>query len=186
MSMSTLQDWVGAWKELKQWCLQKTSGKPAGIQEGGIYYDTDTKVPMYFDGTEERPFAAYSDHNDLANKDGGDPVNGYFGHMTLAEELLLANAGGANGVAVLNSLGYLPIGVIPESLLGAVRYQGTWNATSNTPALSTTPATDTKGFYYVVSTAGTWNSMTFSVGDWVISNGSAWQRVDNVDAVVSV
>jgi hypothetical protein len=37
-----------------------------------------------------------------------------------------------------------------------------------------------------VSAAGTQFSLSFNIGDWIISNGSAWEKVDNTDAVSSV
>ncbi len=67
------------------------------------------------------------------------------------------------------------------SSFGAVVYTGTWNAATNTPDLS--DGTGTKGFYYVVATAGSVNfgsgTINFQVSDWVIYNGAIWQKVDN-------
>lgn len=63
--------------------------------------------------------------------------------------------------------------------IGALNYKGTWNATTNTPALAS--GVGTKGDYYVVSVAGstTLNGISnWGVGDWVAFNGSAWQRVE--------
>jgi hypothetical protein len=57
-------------------------------------------------------------------------------------------------------------------------YQGTWNASTNSPTL--TSSVGTLGYYYVVSTAGstTLNGIsTWAVGDWAVYNGSAWQKV---------
>jgi len=57
-------------------------------------------------------------------------------------------------------------------------YQGTWNASTNSPTL--TSSVGTTGFYYVVSTAGSTNLngiTTWAVGDWAIYQGSAWQKV---------
>lgn len=57
-------------------------------------------------------------------------------------------------------------------------YQGTWNASTNTPTLVS--SVGTKGYYYIVSTAGSTNlngTSSWAVGDWVIFNGSAWQKV---------
>jgi hypothetical protein len=57
-------------------------------------------------------------------------------------------------------------------------YQGTWNASTNTPTL--TSSVGTLGFYYVVSTAGSTNLdgiSTWAIGDWAVYNGSAWQKV---------
>jgi hypothetical protein len=69
---------------------------------------------------------------------------------------------------------------------GAVSYLGTWNATTNSPTLANPPSASTQGNYYVVSTAGTQFSISFAVGDWIISNGSIWEKVDLTDSVSSV
>jgi hypothetical protein len=91
-----------------------------------------------------------------------------------------------NGYASLDSNGKVPLTQINDALLGNVNYQGLWNASTNTPTLANPPSSGTKGYYYIVSTAGTFAGISFEVGDWIISNGSAWQKVDNTDAVSSV
>jgi len=79
------------------------------------------------------------------------------------------------------------INYAPPSLLkGTVTYKGTWSAATNTPTLINPPDSTTNGHYYVVSAAGTQFSLAFNIGDWIISNGSAWEKVDNTDAVNSV
>lgn len=45
---------------------------------------------------------------------------------------------------------------------------------------------DYEGVYFIAQSSETFNSMDINVGDWVISNGSAWVKVDNTDAVASV
>ena len=95
------------------------------------------------------------------------------------------DAGVANGVATLDSSGQVPLSQIPA--LGDLNYQGTWNATTNTPTL--TSSVGTKGYYYVVSVAGTTNLngiTDWQIGDWAVYNGTAWQKIDNTDAVTSV
>ena len=74
----------------------------------------------------------------------------------------------------------------PSLLTGTVTYKGTWSAATNTPTLANPPAAITNGNYYVVSAGGTQFSLVFNIGDWIISNGSAWEKVDNTDAVDSV
>lgn len=100
---------------------------------------------------------------------------------------LTANKGAANGYASLDATTKIPLSQIPASLIGAANYQGTWNASTNTPALVS--STGTKGFYYVVSVAGATNLdgiTDWKIGDWAIYNGVAWEKVDNTDAVLSV
>jgi hypothetical protein len=97
------------------------------------------------------------------------------------------DSGVANGVATLDGSGTVPINQLPAAVLGALSYQGTWNASTNTPTL--TSSVGTKGYYYVVSVAGSTNLNGITdwvVGDWAVYNGTAWQKVDNTDAVTSV
>jgi hypothetical protein len=91
-----------------------------------------------------------------------------------------------NGYASLDSNGKVPLTQINDALIGNVNYQGLWNASTNTPTLANPPSSGTKGYYYIVSTAGTFSGISFEVGDWIISSGSAWQKIDNTDAVSSV
>lgn len=68
---------------------------------------------------------------------------------------------------------------------GPVNYVGTWDATANTPTLVS--STGNKGDYYVVSTAGTTNLdgiNDWQVRDWVVFNGSVWQKVDNSEGQI--
>jgi len=71
-------------------------------------------------------------------------------------------------------------------LTGAVIYQGTWNATTNTPTL--TSGSGTKGYLYKVSVAGTtaidgisqWN-----VGDSIVFDGTVWDKIDGIPTEVT-
>lgn len=97
------------------------------------------------------------------------------------------DAGVANGVATLDAGGKVPVSELPAAVLGALNYQGTWNASTNTPTL--TSSTGTKGYYYVVSVAGNTNLdgiTDWLVGDWAVFNGTVWQKVDNTETVTSV
>ncbi len=98
----------------------------------------------------------------------------------------------ANGVATLDGGGKIPTAQIPTAVLGQVEYIGTWDATANTPTLSNSgggPVGTKKGDYYVVSTAGTTSIdgvSDWEISDWIVNNGTIWQKVDNTDQVVSV
>jgi hypothetical protein len=73
------------------------------------------------------------------------------------------------------------------AITGALAYQGTWNALTNTPTL--TSSVGTNGYYYAVSVAGTTNLngiTDWQVGDWAIFNGTAWQKIDQTNTVTSV
>ena len=96
-----------------------------------------------------------------------------------------STVGQPNGVASLDSTGKVPTSQIPQ--MGDLNYQGTWNASTNTPTL--TSSVGTKGYYYVVNVSGSTNLNGISdwvVGDWAVFNGSIWQKIDNTDAVTSV
>jgi hypothetical protein len=97
------------------------------------------------------------------------------------------DAGSALGVATLDAGGKVPVSELPAAVLGALSYQGTWNASTNSPTL--TSSVGTKGYYYVVSVAGNTdlNGITdWLVGDWAVYNGTVWQKIDNTETVTSV
>lgn len=103
----------------------------------------------------------------------------------LDNKINTSEKGANNGVATLDPGGKVPTSQLPSSIM---QYQGTWNAATNTPTLA--DGTGDAGDVYIVNVAGTQNlgsgNITFGVGDWVIYNGSIWQKADNSDAVASV
>ena len=88
--------------------------------------------------------------------------------------------GAANGYASLDSGGKVPVAQLPNSIM---EYQGTWNASTNTPTLAN--GTGSAGDVYRVSVAGTALSLTFEVGDYIIYNGSTWEKSDTTVAEIS-
>lgn len=73
-----------------------------------------------------------------------------------------------------------------NNISGSASFQGTWNASTNTPTIVS--STGTQGYYYIVSVAGTTTIdgiSTWNVGDWIIFNGSVWERIA-INAVISV
>ena len=114
-------------------------------------------------------------------------TGGSMSGVTISDYIPTTQKAAALGVATLDSAGKVPISQIPDSVIGALSYQGTWNASTNTPTLTT--SVGTKGYYYVVSVAGSTNLngiTDWQIGDWAVYNGSAWQKIDNTDAVTSV
>lgn len=74
-----------------------------------------------------------------------------------------------------------------NGVLGGAIYQGVWDATTNSPTL--TSSVGTAGYYYIVNVAGSTNLdgiTDWKIGDWAIFDGTAWQKVDNTDSVSSV
>ena len=87
--------------------------------------------------------------------------------------------------SILTALGKLQGQV--NDLVGGLQYQGTWNASTNTPTITSGVGTD--GYFYIVSVAGntTIDGVSgWQIGDWIVFHGSAWQKVDNTESVTSV
>lgn len=67
--------------------------------------------------------------------------------------------------------------------LGVLEYKGLWNASTNSPALSS--GVGNRGSYYVVSVAGSTaidGISEWSQGDWIIFEGNTWQRLNTADS----
>ena len=100
-----------------------------------------------------------------------------------------ANKGAASGYCPLGADTKVATAYLPDSVVGQVEYQGTWNASTNSPALSNSGGGGSKGHYHKVATAGTSSVdgiAEWAVGDWIIHNGTVWEKVDNTDQVSSV
>jgi len=89
--------------------------------------------------------------------------------------------GVANGVATLGADGKVPAAQLPS--LGS-SYKGTWNAATNTPTIAN--GVGTAGDFYLVSTGGVWNGITFTAGQLVIYSGTVWQQAGGTAGVTSV
>jgi hypothetical protein len=95
----------------------------------------------------------------------------------LAEKIKVITNGGGTSQQVLDTLVSLQNQI--NAILTGITYQGTWNASTNTPTLTSSAGT-TNGFYIVsVSGSTTLNGISnWGVGDWAIFNGTVWQRVE--------
>lgn len=96
------------------------------------------------------------------------------------------NSGGTAG-QVLTKASSTDYDTTWTTITGTLNYRGTWNASTNTPAL--TSGVGTNGYYYVVNVAGTTNLdgiTDWQIGDWAIFNGSTWQKIDQTNTVTSV
>ncbi len=91
----------------------------------------------------------------------------------------------AGNVAIMDGLGDSEdSGTSLSSIVGGMNYQGTWNATTNTPTL--TSSVGTKGHFYQVSVAGSTNLdgiTDWQVSDYAVFSGTVWQKVDNTEQV---
>lgn len=127
----------------------------------------------------------------------------------LAEKIKVITNGGGTSQTVLDTLASLQTQInnlIPSqtsnagkflttngsvlswaSVAGGLSYQGTWNANTNTPTLAS--GVGTNGYYYIVATAGSTNLdgiTDWQIGDWLMFNGTVWQKIDQSNLVTSV
>lgn len=127
----------------------------------------------------------------------------------LAEKIKVITNGGGTSQTVLDTLASLQTQInnlIPSqtgqagkflttdgsvlswgSVVGGLSYQGTWNASTNSPSLAS--GVGTNGYYYIVATAGSTNLdgiTDWQIGDWLMFNGTVWQKIDQSNLVTSV
>lgn len=69
---------------------------------------------------------------------------------------------------------------INDALTGVLQFEGTWNASTNSPSLASNVGTS--GDYYIVSVAGSTNLngiTDWQIGDWAVFANTTWTKVDN-------
>ena len=121
--------------------------------------------------------------------------------------------GKASGVASLDANSKIITSQLPDYLLGQVMYGGNASVAATTTispsdslktkknitatsisivnsATSTAANTygykDMEGVYFICQAKGTFAETSFEKGDWIISTGAKWEKIDNTDAVKSV
>lgn len=122
--------------------------------------------------------------------------------------------GKASGVASLDANSKIIASQLPDYLLGQVMYGGNASTVATTTvvspsdslktkknitttsisivnsATSTTASTygykDMEGVYFICQANGAFAGNSFETGDWIISTGAKWEKIDNTDAVKSV
>jgi hypothetical protein len=100
---------------------------------------------------------------------------------------LRSEKGQFNGYASLDASGKVPLTQISDALIGSVNYRGSYNYAANTPTLPTVGAGN-KGWYYILSDSGIYapTGKKYDDGDWIISNGSKWDVLNQSNRVASV
>ena len=122
--------------------------------------------------------------------------------------------GKASGVASLDANSKIITSQLPDYLLGQVMYGGNASTVATTTTISPSDSLKTKknitttsisivnsatstaantygykdmeGVYFICQAKGTFAETSFEKGDWIISTGAKWEKIDNTDAVKSV
>jgi hypothetical protein len=124
---------------------------------------------------------------------------------THSTSLLKTQLGAANGVAALDEFGKVLQTQLPDYILGQVLFGGTidgngvatlttlfknrYNLSVATLDVDNLTAANYEGSYFIATAngvSGIAKTLDIVVGDWVISNGSEWTKIDNTDAVRTV
>jgi hypothetical protein len=103
----------------------------------------------------------------------------------IAEKIKVITNGGGTSQSVLDAIASLQAQI--DAIASGLEYQGTWNASTNTPTL--TSSVGTAGYYYIVATAGSTNLngiTDWQIGDWAVFSGTVWQKIDQTNLVTSV
>ena len=153
-------------------------------------YNADLSGLMINAVPDDRVELYFNDNKKLETTSGGVTITGTAAATTFSGDLngtintattavTKANATNDTTVATTAFVQNL-IGTIPAGLV----FQGTWNASTNTPTL--TSGSGTTGHFYIVSTDGSTNLdgiTDWKVGDWAVfvEQGAtdAWEKVDN-------
>ena len=165
-----------------------TSGIDIGLLDGDG--TTHGGVSAGFHAVGKVGFVNNSAYRLWINPDGSSQASGnmtavnFYGNgATLTGVALTSSIGAVNGIAPLGGDSKIPAAYLPAS--GS--YSGTWNASTNSPTI--TSSSGTNGQFYIVGVAGSTSIdgvSSWSVGDQIRFNGSVWQRVPNTNAVTSV
>ena len=135
-----------------------------------IKANNNSSVELYYDNTKKLETGIVS--VGTATTAGGTLIDGW---ITTTQANAVNNTTIATTAYVNNKIALIPAGLV---------FQGTWNAATNTPTL--TSGSGTTGNFYIVSTPGSTNLdgiTDWKVGDWAvfIEQGASdqWEKIDN-------
>ena len=166
---------------------QDTGATSVGVKSGdsgnvvtNITYDSETRKM-----TVEKGITALTQHQDISGKldkkpDGTNDLisnnkitTRYLPDFLLGQVLYGGNVG--NGaVATLSANAKSKLGTSSTTIA----------LTNDTSAITGYEAND--GIYYIATTDFSFAGLTILTGDWLISRGNAWDKIDNTDAVTGV
>jgi len=144
-----------------------------------VYWDENAGAYLYFNGAQR-----LSTTSTGVTVAGAATATTFLGDLngtinTVTTAVTKANATNDTTVATTAFVQNL-IGTIPAGLV----FQGTWNAATNTPTL--TSGSGTTGHFYIVSTSGSTNLdgvTDWVTGDWAVfieqGGTDEWEKIDN-------
>jgi len=90
--------------------------------------------------------------------------------------------GNQTWLSLFDNSGKFETSYLPASILGALKYKGVWNATTNTPSLANGGVGGVSGDFYIVDVPGNVTIDTHTAwlnGDWIVNNGTIWDKVES-------
>ena len=198
------------------------AGEPAASlgEDGQFYVDTTNKY-LYFKNNGAWIAIGGDISGELDKKLDKNKTASYsvYGVAGAGDQVMFSITGGHDKIVGVGGDGKIPVGLLPDVVLGNVLYGGNLNsAPTDTNTWSATPSASLKtrlgltstvtsitiknqeggtsttgygwkvleGVYFIANAAGTFAGISFEVGDWLISTGDSWQKVDNTDTIKTV
>lgn len=198
------------------------SGAPAASlgEDGQFYVDTTNKY-LYFKNNGAWIAIGGDISGELDKKLDKNKTASYsvYGVAGAGDQVMFSITGGHDKIVGVGGDGKIPVGLLPDVVLGNVLYGGNLNsAPTDTNTWLATPSASLKtrlgltstvtsitiknqeggtsttgygwkaleGVYFIANVKGTFAGFSFEVGDWLISTGDSWQKVDNTDTIKTV
>lgn len=198
------------------------SGAPAAsLGENGQFYVDTTNKYLYFKNNDAWITIGGDISGELDKKLDKNNTASYsvYGVAGAGDQVMFSITGGHNQIVGVGGDGKIPVGLLPDAVLGNVLYGGnltdaptdanTWAATPSASLKTRLGLTGTvtsitiknqeggasttgygwkvlEGVYFIANAAGTFAGISFEIGDWLISTGDSWQKVDNTDTIKTV
>lgn len=190
--------------EVRNFLLHLLATDPTARQKARIWFNTSDNRAKVDNGTAVKTLAFTDDIAPDSAKLGGVAADNYLTKTGANQTYIPKTAMGAyGGVATLGEDGKVRSEQLPDYLLGQLLWGGTvkgttatvtqtfkdrYGVTSNTITLSTNNVAEYENVYFIASgdNAATSATPEMKTGDWIISNGTSWQKIDNTDSVSSV
>lgn len=201
--------------------LTGTGVPAASLGENGQFYVDTTNKYLYFknNGTWITIGGDISGELDKKLDKNNTASYSVYGVAGAGDQVMFSITGGHDKIVGVGGDGKIPVGLLPDVVLGNVLYGGnlnsaptdanTWVATPSASLKTRLGLTSTvtsitiknqeggtsttgygwkalEGVYFIANAKGTFAGISFEVGDWLISTGDSWQKVDNTDTIKTV